>query len=92
MHWHVLEARLRLDLPFGQYALIHVYAKSGSVDDEQVVFDRKEDHNVITWSAMIGGRAQHGRGLEGLRVGNVLVHMYAKSGKILMMRDQLLAR
>jgi pentatricopeptide repeat protein len=46
--------------------LIHMYAKSGSIDDAQLVYDRMEKCNEITWNAMIGGLAQHGCGLEAL--------------------------
>jgi pentatricopeptide repeat protein len=44
---------------------VDLYAKSGSVADAQLVFDRMQESNVITWSVMIGGLAQHGHGREG---------------------------
>jgi pentatricopeptide repeat protein len=63
VHRHILEAGLESDLRVGS-ALIHMYAKSGSIDDARLVFDRMKERNVITWSVMIGGFAQHGRGHE----------------------------
>ncbi|CAM6092218.1 unnamed protein product [Calypogeia fissa] len=131
IHGHATKAGLESDLRVGN-ALVHMYAKSGSIDDAQVVFDRMEKRDVITWNVMIGGLAQHECGHEAyrlfcqmrregfepsaitylsilnasasvgalewvkevhghatkaglesdMRVGNALVHMYAKSGSI----------
>jgi pentatricopeptide repeat protein len=131
VHSHILEAGLESDLRVAN-ALVHMYAKSGSIDDARRVFDRMKERNVITWNIMIGGLAQDGcgrdayelflqmnqegfkpdattyvsilnpcasagalewvkdvhilvveAGLESdLRVGNALVHMFAKSGSI----------
>jgi pentatricopeptide repeat protein len=67
VHSHAVKAGLELDLHVGN-ALIHMYAKSGSVDDARIVFDRMENRNLVTWNAMIGGLAQHGRGLEAYRL------------------------
>uniref|UniRef100_A0A2P2PIL7 Uncharacterized protein MANES_01G091500 n=1 Tax=Rhizophora mucronata TaxID=61149 RepID=A0A2P2PIL7_RHIMU len=49
-------------------ALVDMYAKSGVVDYARLVFDRMEDKNVWTWSAMIHGLAQHGFAKEGLEL------------------------
>ncbi|CAM6083482.1 unnamed protein product [Calypogeia fissa] len=131
VHCHARKAGLESDLRVGN-ALVHMYAKSGSIDDARVVFDRMEKRDVVTWNVMIGGLAQHGCGHEAyrlfcqmrragfepnavtylsilnasgsagaldwvkevhgdaskvglesdVRVGNALVHMYAKSGSI----------
>ena len=131
VHSHALRAGLESDVRVGN-ALVHMYAKSGSIDDARLVFDRMLERDVVTWTAMIGGLAQHGFGHEAfslflqmqrggfvpdaityvsilsacasagalewvkevhshalraglesdVRVGNALVHMYAKSGSI----------
>jgi pentatricopeptide repeat protein len=131
VHNQAREAGFELDLRVGN-ALVHMYAKCGSMDDARLVFDRMEERDVITWNVMIGGLAQHGFGgdaydmfirmqQEGykpdictyvsilnacastgslewvkevhnhareagfeldLRVGNALVHMYAKCGSL----------
>lgn len=47
-------------------ALVHMYAKRGSIDDARRVFDRMDERNVITWTVMIVGLAQHGCGREAL--------------------------
>jgi pentatricopeptide repeat protein len=126
-----LETGFELDLCVGN-ALVHMYAKCGSMDDVRLALHRMEERDVITWTVMIGGLAQHVFGVEAydmfmymqqegfkpnvytyvsilnacasggaldwvkevhnqareagfeldLRVGNVLVHMYAKCGSM----------
>jgi len=67
VHGHVLEAGLESDLPVGN-ALVHKYANCGSLDDARLVFDWMEDRDVILWTVMIGGLADHGCGHEALKV------------------------
>ncbi|CAM6098036.1 unnamed protein product [Calypogeia fissa] len=65
VHAHARKAGLQSDFRVGS-ALVHMYAKSGSIDDAQAVFDKMEKRDVHTWSVMIGGLAQHGCGHEAL--------------------------
>lgn len=67
VHCHVLEAGLQSDLHVGN-ALVDVYIKVGSIDDARLVFSRMEERNVITWTMLIGGLAQHGCGCEALEL------------------------
>ena len=67
VHRHILEEGHESDVRVGS-ALIHMYAKSGSVEDAQVVFERMEDCDVMTWNIMIGGLGQHGRGQDALEL------------------------
>ena len=63
VHSHALKAGLESDLCVGN-ALVEMYAKSGSIDDAELVFDRMVKRDVVTWTVMIGGLAQHGFGNE----------------------------
>ena len=131
VHMHAREAGFESDVRVGS-ALVHMYAKCGSIDDARLAFDKMEERNVVTWTVMIGGLAEHGCGHEAyelflqmkregfkpnaftyasilnacasagalewvkevhtharaagfesdVRVGNALVHMYAKCGSI----------
>lgn len=47
--------------------LINMYAKCGSVIDAQEVFNRMTLRNVISWTAIIAGYAQHGLGNEAFK-------------------------
>ena len=63
VHRHILEGGYESDVRVGS-ALVHMYAKSGSIEDAAVVFDRMKGRNVITWNVMIGAYAGSGRGVE----------------------------
>ena len=67
VHRHILEEGRESDVFVGS-ALVHMYAKSGSIEDAQLVFERIEDCNVMTWNIMIGGLGQHGRGQDALEL------------------------
>ncbi|KAG4120405.1 hypothetical protein ERO13_D11G141900v2 [Gossypium hirsutum] len=47
-------------------ALIDMYAKCGSIEKAVQVFNRISKPNTITWSAIIGGLAIHGRAKDAL--------------------------
>uniref|UniRef100_A0A7I4BBY9 Pentacotripeptide-repeat region of PRORP domain-containing protein n=1 Tax=Physcomitrium patens TaxID=3218 RepID=A0A7I4BBY9_PHYPA len=63
VHRHAVKAGFDSDMRVCN-ALVHVYSKSGSVDDARLVFEGMLDRDVISWSAMIGGLAQNGCGHE----------------------------
>eukprot|EP01018_Ginkgo_biloba_P000673 Gb_14133 [translate_table: standard] len=49
-------------------SLIDMYAKSGDLEDARKVFDKRSEQNVITWTTMIAGCAQHGHGEEAIQL------------------------
>ncbi|XP_077230627.1 mitochondrial editing factor 21 [Tasmannia lanceolata] len=49
-------------------ALIETYAKSGSIDQAKQLFNGMSERDVISWSTMIGGLANHGRAREAIRL------------------------
>ena len=65
VHRHILEGGYESDVRVGN-ALVHMYAKTGSIEDAQLVFERMEECDVMTWNIMIGGLGQHGRGQDAL--------------------------
>lgn len=48
--------------------LVDMYAKCGSLFDSKDVFYRMPERNAISWTAMIGGYAQHGHSKEALKL------------------------
>lgn len=48
--------------------LVDMYSKCGCVDTAMWIFERMEERNVLTWTAMTSGLAIHGRGKEALEV------------------------
>ncbi|KAF5184614.1 Pentatricopeptide repeat-containing protein [Thalictrum thalictroides] len=55
------------DPPVGN-SFITIYSKCGSIEDSNKVFDQIEHPNLIAWSSMIMGYAQHGKGMDDLRL------------------------
>jgi pentatricopeptide repeat protein len=41
-------------------SLVDMYAKCGSIEDAQSVFNKMSTHNAVTWNAMLAGYAIHG--------------------------------
>lgn len=64
-----------LDVILGT-AMIDMYAKCGSVESAREVFDRMEEKNVLSWSAMVAAYGYHGRGKEAID----LFHMMLSCG------------
>ncbi|KAJ8455754.1 hypothetical protein OPV22_035000 [Ensete ventricosum] len=49
-------------------SLITMYARSGSINDACAVFDASPRRDAVTWTALIVGCAQNGRGRDSLRL------------------------
>lgn len=49
-------------------ALIEMYAKCGCIDQAWQLFDKIVDRDVISWSTMIGGLANHGKAREAIKL------------------------
>lgn len=65
VHAQILERGLENDMVVGN-CLVHMYAKCGSLEDARQVFDSLSTKDLVTWTAMISGYAQHGFGQEAL--------------------------
>ncbi|XP_030460152.1 pentatricopeptide repeat-containing protein At5g04780, mitochondrial-like [Syzygium oleosum] len=66
-HVHVLKFGFMSDV-FAGNSLVNMYAKCGSIDDAICAFDEIPLRGIVSWSAMIGGFAQHGHGKEALQL------------------------
>ncbi|KAG7965887.1 hypothetical protein I3843_08G023000 [Carya illinoinensis] len=49
-------------------ALIEMYAKCGCVDQAWQLFEKMVDRDVISWSTMLGGLANHGKAREAIEL------------------------
>ncbi|XP_062181089.1 putative pentatricopeptide repeat-containing protein At3g47840 [Phragmites australis] len=49
-------------------ALVDMYGKSGSLSDAAVVFSHRTKDDVVSWTAMIVGLAEHGHSKEALQL------------------------
>lgn len=60
IHTYVLKREIEVNDELGS-ALIHMYSKCGCISLALQVFEGLSWRNVITWNAIIGGLAMHGR-------------------------------
>eukprot|EP01018_Ginkgo_biloba_P024556 Gb_08560 [translate_table: standard] len=65
VHEHMIKARFQPDM-YLSTKLIILYAKCGSLVYARLLFDEASQRNVVTWTAIISGYAQHGHGEEAL--------------------------
>ncbi|PIN03102.1 hypothetical protein CDL12_24379 [Handroanthus impetiginosus] len=72
IHVHVLKLGFMSDV-FAGNSLVNMYAKCGSIEDAGRAFSEVLGRNVVSWSAMIGGLAQHGHGKEALNTFNEML-------------------
>ncbi|KAE8714976.1 integrator complex subunit 9-like [Hibiscus syriacus] len=72
VHVHVLKHGFTHDI-FSGNSLVNMYAKCGSIDDAERVFSKIPERRIVSWSAMLGGLAQHGHGKKAQRVFNQML-------------------
>lgn len=69
IHVHVLKMGFMSDV-FAGNSLVNMYAKCGSIEDANNAFSEVAERSVVSWSALIGGLAQHGQGKEAINLFN----------------------
>eukprot|EP01018_Ginkgo_biloba_P015859 Gb_38232 [translate_table: standard] len=67
VHAHIIKSEIEPNAFLGS-ALLDMYAKCGSIDNAQKVFDNWPKEDLVPWNAMIAGYAQHGCGKEAIQV------------------------
>lgn len=65
IHAHALKAGFGLDDDLAN-AFIDMYAKCGTMEDAYTVLSKMPKRDVVSWTALIAGYAQHGQGKEAL--------------------------
>lgn len=96
---HGMVCKLEMqDDPFVQNAMIHLYAKSGFLDDALKVFDGMPNRDVVSWNTVVGGLVDSGLMREAREVfdampernvasWNCLIDGYVKCGSMEPARD-----
>lgn len=67
LHAHAIKFGFMSDI-FASNSLVNMYAKCGSIEDAGRAFSEISMRGIVSWSAMIGGLAQHGHGKEALQL------------------------
>jgi pentatricopeptide repeat protein len=66
---HVMSIKYKhLNSIYVSNALVTMYAKKGSIDSAQKVFDRQSNRDLVSWNSMICSYAQHGYGKRALEI------------------------
>jgi pentatricopeptide repeat protein len=65
LHAHVLSVGLEHTAMI-QSALINLYSKCGSIKEASKIFDVTENDDIVSWTAMINGYAEHGCSQEAI--------------------------
>jgi pentatricopeptide repeat protein len=65
-HEKIIQSGWDSDVKVGN-CLVDMYAKCGSMEDAQRVFNKMPSHDVVSWNAILGGCAMHGHGNEALK-------------------------
>eukprot|EP01018_Ginkgo_biloba_P004466 Gb_36636 [translate_table: standard] len=67
VHAHIIITGFESDFVVGN-ALVGMHAKCGNIEDAFQVFEKMPTRNVVSWSTMIVGCAQHGQGKKALKL------------------------
>ena len=81
VHAHFINSGLLFDVRLGT-ALINMYARCGSIRNAQVVFDEIGKQDVVSWTAMIVGYAQHGHCEEAFEIFRQMLQCGIKPNQI----------
>lgn len=66
IHAYMLAGEMELDTV--GIALVNMYSKCGTLEDAQSVFDRMQQHDVISWNVIISAYCKHGCGKKAMQL------------------------
>jgi pentatricopeptide repeat protein len=67
IHTHIIKTGFDSNVFVGS-VLVDVYAKCGSIESARLVLDNMPERDMVSWTAMIAGYAQHEYGKEALQL------------------------
>eukprot|EP01018_Ginkgo_biloba_P018551 Gb_27291 [translate_table: standard] len=67
IHDEIITSRFQTDV-FVESALVHMYAKCGSMEKAREIFDKMHHRNTVSWTAMVAGYAQNGHVEDALKL------------------------
>ncbi|KAJ1289663.1 hypothetical protein BS78_02G181800 [Paspalum vaginatum] len=72
LHTYATKAGMLSDLSVSS-SLVKLYSKSGNLDDSRKVFDEINVPDLVTWTAIIDGYAQHGSSQDALAMFDLMI-------------------
>ncbi|KAK9119281.1 hypothetical protein Scep_017374 [Stephania cephalantha] len=67
LHGLVMKTGLYSDVSVGS-SLVTMYSRCGNIEKSHKVFDQIKNPDLVAWTSMIVGYAQHGKGIEALKL------------------------
>ncbi|KAL6846576.1 hypothetical protein ACP4OV_024024 [Aristida adscensionis] len=83
LHGHAAKVGLLSDLSVSS-SLVKFYSKSGNLDDSRKVFDEISVPDLVTWTAIIDGYAQHGSGQDALAMFDLMIRCGVKPDSVVL--------
>ncbi|XP_059654088.1 pentatricopeptide repeat-containing protein At5g66520-like [Cornus florida] len=81
IHGFTVRNNWELNVELGT-VLVDMYAKCGLLNNACQVFDMMQDRNVVTWTALICGSAQHGYGNKALTIFEIMKEMGVRPNEL----------
>ena len=81
VHKHILQNRLGENI-YLINNLLRMYINCGSIMDARELFNKVREKDVVTWTTMIGGFAQHGHGEEAFKAFHQMQQEGLKPNKV----------
>lgn len=83
LHGHAIKAGILSDLSVSS-SLVKLYSKSGNLNDSRKVFDEITSPDLVTWTAIIDGYAQHGSGRDALEMFDLMITLGVKPDTVVL--------
>ncbi|GLJ49785.1 hypothetical protein SUGI_1057230 [Cryptomeria japonica] len=81
VHEDIIKSGFESDTLVGN-SLVDMYAKCGSIEDAQIVFDNMPAWDVVSWNAIIVGNAVNGFGKEALELFEKMKSLHMKPNHV----------
>ncbi|CAM0951345.1 unnamed protein product [Alopecurus aequalis] len=83
LHGYATKVGIHSDLSVSS-SLVKLYSKNGNLHDSRKVFDEINSPDLVTWTAIIDGYAQHGSGQHSLEMFDLMIRRGVKPDNVVL--------
>uniref|UniRef100_A0ACD5Y9K2 Uncharacterized protein n=1 Tax=Avena sativa TaxID=4498 RepID=A0ACD5Y9K2_AVESA len=83
LHGYATKVGIQSDLSVSS-SLVKLYSKNGNLRDSRKVFDEINSPDLVTWTAIIDGYAQHGSGQDSLEMFDLMIKRGIKPDSVVL--------